>query len=85
MSLARVKELAKAGADGSIRPDELRELWALLPAVVEAAEVPSIRDAAVEALAYYTAAPLRPLTPKNRLLHMYIAGARRAARGPGTP
>lgn len=40
MSLARVKELAKAGADGSIRPDELRELWALLPAVIEMAEVP---------------------------------------------
>lgn len=38
MSLARVKELAKAGVDGSIRPDELRELWTLLPAVIEMAE-----------------------------------------------
>jgi hypothetical protein len=35
MNLPRLRELAKAGQDGSIRPEELKELLEVLPEVIE--------------------------------------------------
>lgn len=36
MNLPRLRELAKAGKDGSIRPEELKELFEALPEVLDA-------------------------------------------------
>ena len=38
MNLPRLRELVKAGQEGSIRPDELQELFAALPEVLDALE-----------------------------------------------
>jgi hypothetical protein len=38
MNLPRLRELAKAGKDGSIRPEELKELFAVLSSILEFAE-----------------------------------------------
>jgi hypothetical protein len=35
MNLPRLRELAKAGKDGSIRPEELKELFEALPAFLD--------------------------------------------------
>jgi len=38
MNLPRLRELAKAGKDGSIRPEELKELFEALPEVIASGE-----------------------------------------------
>jgi hypothetical protein len=40
MNLPRLRELVKAGQEGKIRPEELQELFAALPEVLERAEHP---------------------------------------------
>lgn len=52
MNLPRLRELVKAGENGTLRPEELKELFEALPEVIEAAERPM----------YVVKAPIAPPT-----------------------
>ena len=78
MNLQRLRELAKAGKDGSIRPEELKELFEALPSVLD----PEDADVDQEALRFFdsTRGIRRAMSPKEFALHAYHCGTRREYR-----
>jgi hypothetical protein len=66
MNLPRLRELAKAGKDGSIRPEELQELFAVLPESLE--YLAKLETACIEIVALRDEAAEDPTTRINRSL-----------------
>lgn len=81
VSVARARELALQWRKGALRPEEERELQALLldGGVLEAADQPRSDVIAAEAKRYHgaTRGIRRYLTPKEAVLHAYESGALR--------
>lgn len=81
MNLQRVKELHAAWAAGSAREDELAELRRLLPAVIEAVELPSDAVLATEAGRMRYPISHDHTDMASVATRAYIAGAKRKGRG----
>lgn len=80
MNLPRLRELAKAGLDGTLRPEEARELFEALPEVITALEPASEEVLMAEASVMRYPVMNNHMDIVSVANRAYVAGALRSGR-----